>query len=137
MEEFQEADVLWPDNHRRRDDAPGHQRQQQQQQHSGRNASRGGGAAPPGGSSAPVGIPVIRTTTASEHEAASWAPRSHGCMAAAAFVPPHELAAATARRWSEERAAFSVCVGHGRTLKGRDLRYVRTAVLRMTGFLET
>uniref|UniRef100_J3M8X9 Uncharacterized protein n=2 Tax=Oryza brachyantha TaxID=4533 RepID=J3M8X9_ORYBR len=50
---------------------------------------------------------------------------------------PHEVAAARAQRCSEERAAFSVCVGNGRTLKGRDLRSVRTAVLRMTGFLET
>lgn len=62
-------------------------------------------------------------------------PREHG--AGGAFVPPHELVAARARRCSEERAAFSVCVGNGRTLKGRDLRDVRTAVLRMTGFLET
>ncbi|XP_003567072.1 uncharacterized protein LOC100834304 [Brachypodium distachyon] len=44
-------------------------------------------------------------------------------------VPPHEL---MARR----RAAFSVCSGQGRTLKGRDLTRVRDSVLRMTGFIE-
>lgn len=48
---------------------------------------------------------------------------------------PHVYVAA-ARRGSEGRTvASSVCVGHGRTLKGRDLRAVRNAVLHMTGFL--
>ncbi|KAI0515706.1 hypothetical protein KFK09_008372 [Dendrobium nobile] len=52
------------------------------------------------------------------------------------MVPPHVL---VARRWSEpsSSAAFSLCSGPGRTLKGRDLRNVRNFVLRMTGFLET
>ncbi|KAG8067992.1 hypothetical protein GUJ93_ZPchr0005g14267 [Zizania palustris] len=128
----QEADVLWPDHHHHASrDGGGHGRQQQQQQ----QQHREGGSS---SSSAPVGIPVMRTPTAQRDEASSWAARRHGCTApAAAFVPPHEVAAARAQRCSEERAAFSVCVGHGRTLKGRDLRSVRTAVLRMTGFLET
>ncbi|KAG8086118.1 hypothetical protein GUJ93_ZPchr0010g8608 [Zizania palustris] len=132
MEEFQEADVLWPDKHHHGHEHP------QKQQRSGRDD--GGAVRRPGGAGAPsvpVGIPAVSTTTvrpwpstAAEHEEAatsSWA----------AFVPPREAAAARARRSSEEAAAFSVCVGHGRTLKGRDLRCVRTAVLRMTGFLET
>uniref|UniRef100_A0A0E0DTZ1 Uncharacterized protein n=1 Tax=Oryza meridionalis TaxID=40149 RepID=A0A0E0DTZ1_9ORYZ len=134
MEEFQEADVLWPDHHHhhlRRDDDARRRRHQEQQQHGGvddaaADDSRGGAGATP---SAPVGIPVTRAATTRRI--------SHGSTAPAAFVPPHELAAARARRCSEERAAFSVCVGNGRTLKGRDLRDVRTAVLRMTGFLET
>jgi hypothetical protein len=45
-------------------------------------------------------------------------------------VPPQVL---LARR----RAAFSMCSGQGRTLKGRDLRRVRDSVLRMTGFIES
>jgi hypothetical protein len=45
-------------------------------------------------------------------------------------VPPHVL---LARR----RAAFSMCSGQGRTLKGRDQRRVRDSVLRMTGFIES
>ncbi|TVU01580.1 hypothetical protein EJB05_52952, partial [Eragrostis curvula] len=45
-------------------------------------------------------------------------------------MPPHVL---LARR----RAAFSMCSGQGRTLKGRDLRRVRESVLRMTGFIES
>jgi hypothetical protein len=60
---------------------------------------------------------------------------SSGAEAAAGIVPPHVLAA---RRCPDEpRVASSVCVGHGRTLKGRDLRAVRNAVLHMTGFLSS
>uniref|UniRef100_A0A0D9W7Q4 Senescence regulator n=1 Tax=Leersia perrieri TaxID=77586 RepID=A0A0D9W7Q4_9ORYZ len=45
-------------------------------------------------------------------------------------VPPHEMAALRAA------AAASVMEGAGRTLKGRDLRRVRNAVWRTTGFLD-
>ncbi|KAL6903786.1 hypothetical protein ACP4OV_004599 [Aristida adscensionis] len=45
-------------------------------------------------------------------------------------VPPHEIAARRAA------AAASVMEGVGRTLKGRDLRRVRNAVWRTTGFLD-
>ncbi|OAY78032.1 hypothetical protein ACMD2_09631 [Ananas comosus] len=51
------------------------------------------------------------------------------------FTPPHIL---TSRRsgGGTRKVAFSLCSGQGRTLKGRDLSYVRNSVLRMTGFLE-
>lgn len=49
------------------------------------------------------------------------------------MVPPHVMV----RRRLEEKMAFSVCYGMGRTLKGRDLSEMRNSVLRMTGFLET
>lgn len=45
-------------------------------------------------------------------------------------VPPHEMAARRAA------AAASMMEGAGRTLKGRDLRRVRNAVWRTTGFLD-
>ncbi|XP_004494210.1 protein S40-7-like [Cicer arietinum] len=50
------------------------------------------------------------------------------------LLPPHELVA----RGSgvSPRTTFSVLEGVGRTLKGRDLRQVRNAVLRQTGFLD-
>ncbi|GJM87967.1 hypothetical protein PR202_ga03979 [Eleusine coracana subsp. coracana] len=48
----------------------------------------------------------------------------------AAMVPPHEIVARRAAAHS------SVLEGAGRTLKGRDLRRVRNAVLRRTGFLD-
>ncbi|KAF8409571.1 hypothetical protein HHK36_005649 [Tetracentron sinense] len=49
-------------------------------------------------------------------------------------VPPHEWIAKKLAR--NQMSSFSVCEGIGRTLKGRDLRKVRNAVLTRTGFLE-
>ncbi|KAK7303300.1 hypothetical protein RJT34_14203 [Clitoria ternatea] len=50
------------------------------------------------------------------------------------MVPPHEW---IARRHARSQiSSFSVCEGIGRTLKGRDLRKVRDAVLTKTGFIE-
>ncbi|KAJ0233670.1 hypothetical protein HA466_0280210 [Hirschfeldia incana] len=49
------------------------------------------------------------------------------------MVPPHLI---VGRRMERGQMAFSVCTGHGRTLKGRDLSRVRNSVLRLTGFLE-
>lgn len=43
-------------------------------------------------------------------------------------IPPHEYLART------RRASFSVHEGIGRTLKGRDLRRVRNAIWKKTGF---
>ncbi|KAL6618933.1 hypothetical protein ACP70R_034072 [Stipagrostis hirtigluma subsp. patula] len=134
-EEFQEAAVLWPDRRSLQDDG---------RRWPASRASRGGDAAGggsearrPGASSAPVGVPVARSSP----EPAAWVwgddDGDGDGDEGAAFVSPHVVAARRRCSASEERAASSVCVGHGRTLKGRDLRCVRTAVLRMTGFLES
>lgn len=49
-------------------------------------------------------------------------------------IPPHEV---VARQLSQsEITSFSVYEGIGRTLKGRDLRRVRNAILTRTGFIE-
>lgn len=50
------------------------------------------------------------------------------------ILPPHELVA----RGSgvSPKTTFSVLDGVGRTLKGRDLRQVRNAIWRKTGFLD-
>ncbi|XP_068660683.1 protein S40-7-like [Aristolochia californica] len=50
------------------------------------------------------------------------------------MLPPHEIVARGSARspWT----TFSVLEGKGRTLKGRDLRQVRNAVWRRTGFLD-
>lgn len=84
--------------------------------------------------SAPVAVPAWPTAmTAAERR------RREAEMEAAAagydddgetVVPPHEVAARRAA------AAASVMEGAGRTLKGRDLRRVRNAVWRTTGFLD-
>ncbi|KAF8727362.1 hypothetical protein HU200_018964 [Digitaria exilis] len=50
-------------------------------------------------------------------------------------VPPHVLLARR-RLLGGRKAAHSMCAGKGRTLKGRDLRDVRNLVLKMTGFIE-
>ncbi|XAR53793.1 hypothetical protein NMG60_11022476 [Bertholletia excelsa] len=50
------------------------------------------------------------------------------------MVPPHEYIARKLAR--SQISSFSMCEGIGRTLKGRDLRKVRNAVLTKTGFLE-
>lgn len=49
------------------------------------------------------------------------------------MVPPHELVARNSAQ--SPMLAYSVLEGIGRTLKGRDLRQVRNAVWRQTGFL--
>ncbi|KAI3447440.1 hypothetical protein Pfo_004105 [Paulownia fortunei] len=49
-------------------------------------------------------------------------------------LPPHEIVARGSLR--NQKTTFSVLEGVGRTLKGRDLRQVRNAVWRQTGFLD-
>ncbi|MFS8022683.1 putative senescence regulator S40 [Helianthus anomalus] len=49
------------------------------------------------------------------------------------IVPPHVIL----DRRIAGKAAFSLCSGIGRTLKGRDLSEVRNSILRMTGFIES
>nr|XP_043610539.1 uncharacterized protein LOC122582237 [Erigeron canadensis] len=49
------------------------------------------------------------------------------------MLPPHEI---VARGSNSPHTTFSVLEGAGRTLKGRDLRLVRNAVWRKTGFLD-
>lgn len=49
-------------------------------------------------------------------------------------APPHAIV--DRRRLRGRTAAYSMCAGKGRTLKGRDLRNVRNLVLQMTGFIE-
>lgn len=51
------------------------------------------------------------------------------------MLPPHEIVARASARDSP-MTTFSVLEGAGRTLKGRDLRRVRNAVWRKTGFLD-
>lgn len=137
MEEFDEADVLWPDHHG--DDGDRVQVQGRHQQQRPPSAIKRPGEIdaarrPAGSPSAPVGIPVMTKSPATMDQG-SWARRYHSHGGGdGSFVAPHEIVARRRCASSEER---SVCVGQGRTLKGRDLLSVRTAVLRMTGFLET
>lgn len=54
----------------------------------------------------------------------------HGDDEMEEMVPPHVIVARS------HMTSFSVLEGAGRTLKGRDLRRVRNAVLQKTGFLD-
>uniref|UniRef100_A0ACD5UD69 Uncharacterized protein n=1 Tax=Avena sativa TaxID=4498 RepID=A0ACD5UD69_AVESA len=82
--------------------------------------------------SAPVAVPAWSKATAdrrrreAEQEAADEDDEDDEEL----VVPPHEMAARRAA------AAASVMEGAGRTLKGRDLRRMRNAVWRTTGFLD-
>lgn len=83
--------------------------------------------------SAPVAVPAWSRATAdrrrreAEQEAAE---EDYDEDDDEPVVPPHEMAARRAA------AAASVMEGAGRTLKGRDLRRMRNAVWRTTGFLD-
>lgn len=50
------------------------------------------------------------------------------------MLPPHEIVARGSG--NAPTTTFSVLEGVGRTLKGRDLRLVRNAVWRRTGFID-
>ncbi|XP_062082566.1 protein S40-7 [Humulus lupulus] len=52
----------------------------------------------------------------------------------AEMLPPHEIVARSSTQ--SPMLAYSVLEGVGRTLKGRDLRQVRNAIWRQTGFLD-
>ncbi|XP_051149613.1 uncharacterized protein LOC127264201 [Andrographis paniculata] len=80
--------------------------------------------------SAPVNVPMMTRK-----------PRNGGELAEVdlddddEILPPHEIVARGSFR-NDKTTTFSVLEGAGRTLKGRDLRQVRNAVLRHTGFLD-
>lgn len=77
--------------------------------------------------SAPVAVPAWPKAMAAPEFAAGYDDEEDD---GEPVVPPHEVAARRAA------AAASVMEGAGRTLKGRDLRRVRNAVWRTTGFLD-
>lgn len=49
-------------------------------------------------------------------------------------APPHII---IANKKCSEKMAYSMCVGRGRTLKGRDLIEMRDFIHKLTGFIET
>lgn len=84
--------------------------------------------------SAPVNVPVVRV--ALQRRAREWddvvSDGEEDEDKNGMIRPPHEVAAA---RYSP-MLACSVLEGAGRTLKGRDLRQVRNAIWRKTGFID-
>lgn len=80
--------------------------------------------------SAPVNVPVLSSAMLRHHDFDDIDDDDGG--GDGEMLPPHEIVART----QSPMLAFSVLEGAGRTLKGRDLRQVRNAVWRQTGFLD-
>jgi len=78
--------------------------------------------------SAPVNIPLFPTRRRCEFE------EEDDAVEEEEMLPPHEIVARNSAL--SPALACSVLEGVGRTLKGRDLRQVRNAVWRQTGFLD-
>ncbi|TKW04305.1 hypothetical protein SEVIR_7G099800v4 [Setaria viridis] len=96
-----------------------------------------GPAAPPYHQSAPVRVPVRPPR---KPEMGRWDEFDDDDddfrRGDATMQPPHEMVARSSAGGAGPTAPFSMLEGAGRTLKGRDLRRVRDAVLRQTGFLD-
>ncbi|WOK99307.1 hypothetical protein Cni_G08019 [Canna indica] len=135
-EEFDEADVLWPDDDVRdgaNEDGLAEQRRRR-------------GARRKAASTNPVEIPSGRRAV---HGAADCNKCSSsfggdddeddGGGGDCCRIPPHVI---VARRGGDRTSTglspvCDGCGGDGRRLKGRELCYVRNVILRMTGFIET
>ncbi|XP_078441567.1 senescence regulator (Protein of unknown function, DUF584) [Wolffia australiana] len=80
--------------------------------------------------SAPVNVPAARA----KQRRGFWGrpDDDDGGSGDGGTLPPHEMVA----RKDSPMTTFSVLEGAGRTLKGRDLRQVRNAVWRQTGFID-
>lgn len=83
--------------------------------------------------SAPVNVPDWSKVTGGSTHRASNMSLADDDDEDEGIMPPHELVA----RECAKSVSFSVREGVGRTLRGRDLDHVRTAVLRKTGFLDS
>ncbi|XP_042455616.1 uncharacterized protein LOC122040363 [Zingiber officinale] len=123
-EELHESDVMWPEADGGGEAAAASDNEEREVTSSRKTAAaeeEGWSRRWAASSSPPVGIPGGGSRIRKEGE--------DGEAEEEEWEPPHVVAS---RRWAE--AGFS---GEGRRrLKGRELRHVRDAVLRMTGFFE-
>ncbi|KAF3439430.1 hypothetical protein FNV43_RR17708 [Rhamnella rubrinervis] len=85
--------------------------------------------------SAPVNVPVLAKAMRKHSDFFLEDNDDDDDEADAEMLPPHEIVARGSAAQSP-MLAYSVLEGVGRTLKGRDLRQVRNAVWRQTGFLD-
>ena len=133
-EEFHESDVVFSDHHNHPTEAhecfdrevvvaPPQKKKNSPAVHCGKSMMVSGGKKVVA-SSVPVNIPqrMLRSSDSGDDEDDD----------EEEMVPPHVIVG----RRVAGKMAYSVCTGHGRTLKGRDLSQVRNSILRMTGFLE-
>ncbi|KAI9127120.1 hypothetical protein K1719_001679 [Acacia pycnantha] len=139
-EEFQEADVVFSDQHYRQN-YPGYATSDGEDDHMSdilqteldlrrsklKRSKKKKSKKKEMANSMPVNIPeriFRRTDSDDELMEEEWEDEG--------MVPPYVIV----NRRVAGKMAFSVCSGNGRTLKGRDLSQVRDSILRMTGFLE-
>ncbi|GJN15035.1 hypothetical protein PR202_gb01921 [Eleusine coracana subsp. coracana] len=139
MEEFQEADILWPGSGDKQQDIRSVTNDDDHTTSIVLHVSP-----PPEPSSAPVEISRRKRRCrpwASDHAmfdelTAAIDDEEEARDGLTMIVPPHVLVARRRLGGGGRTAAYSMCAGKGRTLKGRDLRDVRNRVLKMTGFIE-
>nr|XP_034584739.1 uncharacterized protein LOC117847613 [Setaria viridis]TKW26217.1 hypothetical protein SEVIR_3G172500v2 [Setaria viridis] len=150
MEEFQEAEILWPSSNDHRDNDNGDDIR--------RTGTTTLPPVRPKPASQELSAPIeisrrkrrCRPWAASEHatfdqetggggdgeeDGSTDDAKQRSAKGLTIVVPPHVLLARR-RLLGGRTAAYSMCAGKGRTLKGRDLRDVRNLVLKMTGFIE-
>ncbi|KAJ8754720.1 hypothetical protein K2173_012109 [Erythroxylum novogranatense] len=84
--------------------------------------------------SAPMNVPLLSIAVAKQRNSKFREDYDDDGDGDDGMLPPHELVARGSRL--SPKTTFSVLEGAGRTLKGRDLRQVRNAVWRQTGFLD-
>ncbi|KAJ4806831.1 hypothetical protein LUZ62_019397 [Rhynchospora pubera] len=122
MEELEEGDILWPDqNNHSTELAIASAMPNSQESRSIRV-------------SAPITIPsreVPQSQRDFEMDSDEHEEDNSGNRPCKKIVPPHVI---VARRFADRM--FSVCFGHGRTLRGRDLVTFRNTIFQMTGFIE-
>lgn len=85
--------------------------------------------------SAPMNVPIMPPRARRGWEEPDGDLRGAEDIEEEEMLPPHEIVARAASKESP-LTTFSMLEGVGRTLKGRDLRRVRNAVWRQTGFLD-
>ncbi|KAJ4730707.1 hypothetical protein LUZ62_038786 [Rhynchospora pubera] len=123
MEEFLEAEVLWPEtlssdsNFSEKTISNYADRQNQDSQNENGSIA-----------SSPVTIPGGSSLHLSCERRKWW--YDEEC---AELVPPHVM---VSRRSNDGKVAVSLRTGQGRTLRGRELWHIRNAVWKMTGFLD-
>ena len=84
--------------------------------------------------SAPMNVPVLSMAMAKERSSRFEEDDDGEFDGDEEMLPPHEIVARGSTQ--SPKTTFSVLEGVGRTLKGRDLRQVRNAIWRQTGFLD-
>ncbi|KAJ3678930.1 hypothetical protein LUZ61_021094 [Rhynchospora tenuis] len=125
MEELLESEVMWPEN-MCPDSSGSDTNFDDAYQHTGVSHCQGNNSAP----SSPISIQSSPSSSTRylSGENNGWDNEEYGEL-----VPPHVL---VDRRRNNGRLAFSLCSSQGRTLKGRELRQLRNAVWRLTGFID-